>query len=184
MSCLDLMIEEHKLIKRMLVVIRKYCYWILKDQPVDYRDFYKMIDFVRNYADSHHHGKEELLLFDKMVDELGLTAEKLVKHGMLVEHDLGRLHMRELESALQRFLDGDDEARLDIIANAISYTHLLFRHIDKEDRVVFEYAKKNLSPQTMQVLNQQCEAFENKAQENAVQDHYLKLLQSLESKVI
>ena len=32
-----------------------------------------------------------------MVDEIGGAAETLVKFGMLVEHDFGRLYIRELE---------------------------------------------------------------------------------------
>jgi len=86
------MIQEHEAIQRMLAVIRKYCYKILKSTKVEYEDFYKIIDFVRNYADKHHHGKEETMLFNRMMEELGPIAEKLVNHGMLVEHDLGRLH--------------------------------------------------------------------------------------------
>lgn len=94
MNCMDLMVEEHKNIKRMLAIIRKYCYKILKNEAVQYEEFYRIIDFVRNYADKHHHGKEETLLFDKMMHELGPTAEKLIRHGMFVEHDLGRRSLR------------------------------------------------------------------------------------------
>ena len=66
MECIQLMIDEHKNIKRMLAVIRKLCYKVLEQEKVDYEDFFKVIDFVRNYADRHHHGKEETLLFKRM----------------------------------------------------------------------------------------------------------------------
>ncbi len=33
-------------------------------------DFREIIDFVRGYADKHHHGKEEKYLFPKMVEKL------------------------------------------------------------------------------------------------------------------
>ena len=108
------------------------------------KDFDKIIDFVRNYADNHHHKKEEKILFVKMVEELGEPAEKAVKQGMLVEHDLGRLHIRELVEALDKLKAGEEEAKLDVIANAISYSHLLTRHIDKEDRVIYKFAERNL----------------------------------------
>jgi len=173
--------DEHKNIKRMLAVIRKYCSRILSGEKVRYEDFFKIIDFIRNYADKHHHGKEELLLFTKMVEELGPTAEKLVRHGMLVEHDLGRLFVQELEDAVKHVLDGDMDARLDVIANAVSYTHLLNRHIDKEDGVVYKYAQNNLSKETMTNLEQECLAFEKKAKEDKIQDKFLALLKELES---
>jgi len=182
MNCIELMMEEHKNIKRMLAVIRKYCYKILRGEQVQYEDFFKMIDFVRNYADRHHHGKEETLLFNRMMEELGSTAEKLVRLGMNVEHDLGRLHMQELEAAVKKVMDGDDEARLDVIANAVSYTHLLHRHIDKEDGVVFQYARRNLGKETLDILDAECGKFEQDAMENAVQQKYLQLLEEMESK--
>lgn len=181
MNCIELMVDEHKNIKRMLAVIRKYCIRILNGENVKYDDFFKIIDFVRNYADKHHHGKEELLLFNRMMEELGPTAEKLVRHGMNVEHDLGRLHVQELEAAVKRVLDGDMEARLDVIANAISYTHLLYRHIDKEDEVVYKYAQNNLHEETLNRLEQECKSFEQKAEDEKTQEKYLALLSGLES---
>lgn len=183
MNYIDLMVEEHRNIKRMLSVIRKYCYKVLKNEEVDYTDFFELIDFVRNYADKHHHGKEEQLLFDRMVKELGPTADKLVRNGMLVEHDLGRLHMQELEAAVNKVIAGDDEAKLDVIANAVSYTHLLHRHIDKEDNVVYQFAKKNLSQETQEILEEACNQFELDATEKNIQNKYLEMIQKFEEKV-
>jgi len=120
MKAIEIMNEEHKYIIRMLHVIRKCCFKILNGEEVIYEDFDKIIDFVRNYADNHHHKKEEKILFVKMVEELGEPAEKAVKQGMLVEHDLGRLHIRELVEALDKLKAGEEEAKLDVIANAIS----------------------------------------------------------------
>ncbi len=149
MNSIELMVNEHKNIKRMLAVIRKYCFKVLKNQQLDYNDFYRIIDFVRNYADKHHHGKEEDYLFNRMIEEIKGPTEKLVKHGMLVEHDLGRLYMQNLEKALKALENGEEEAKIDIIANAVSYTDLLYRHIEKEDDVVYKFAERNLSKETL-----------------------------------
>lgn len=183
MNCIELMMDEHKNIKRMLTIIRKVCYRIIKNETVQYEDFTKMIDFVRNYADKHHHGKEESLLFNKMMQEMGSTAVTLIRHGMLVEHDLGRLHMQELEAAVKRVLAGEDESRLDVIANAISYTHLLHRHIDKEDAVVFSYAQRNLSKKTLDTLDEECVQFEQEAVKAHLQQKYLDMLTDFERRI-
>lgn len=182
MDCIELMVEEHKAAKRMLTVMRKYCYKILGNEEVDYEDFFIIIDFIRTYVDSHHHGKEEKLLFNQMVDKLGPIGEKLIRQGMLVEHDLGRLHMYELEEAVKKVIAGDDEARLDVIANAISYTHLLNRHIDKEDRVVYAYAKNNLDTETLAQINKDCKEFEQNAEREKTQEKYFRILEEMESK--
>ena len=101
---------------------------------------------------------------------------------MLVEHDLGRLYIKELEEALVRVKNGDDASKLDVIANAISYTHLLNRHIDKEDNVVYTFAKRELSKETMLKINIECDEFEDMQNNTGVQDKYIKLLELLEQK--
>ncbi len=160
MDAIDLMMEEHKFIKRMLVVVRKACFRLYKGEKISYDDFNSMIGFIINFADSHHHKKEEVMLFNRMVEEIGPTAEKIVKHGMLVEHDLGRLHISDLQAALKNLKEGNEEAILDVISNAISYTHLLERHIDKEDKVVYTFAKRELNEGILTGINKECIDFE------------------------
>lgn len=183
MDGIALMVEEHKYIKRMLQVMRKACFGIMKGRKIDYVDFEKMIDFVKNYADNHHHGKEEKFLFNRMI-EMGGAAEKLVRFGMLVEHDLGRLYMKSLEEALVQVKGGDEEAKIDVIANAVSYTHLLHRHIDKEDGVAYPFGKRQLSTETLSRINDECDAFEKDAEQAGIQKKYLESLKQLEVKYI
>ena len=78
-----------------------------------------------------------------MVEKLGSTGEVIIKNGMLVEHDLGRSYVKELIEGLEKVKAGNEEAKLDIIAAAISYTHLLEKHIDKEDDVLIEEVKQD-----------------------------------------
>lgn len=182
MDGIVLMVDEHKNIKRMLKIIRKASIGIINGKEIDYKDFEMMIDFVRNYADKHHHGKEEQFLFNRMIDEIGGPAEKLVKYGMLVEHDFGRLYMMELEEALSKVKAGDDEAKVDVIANAVGYANLLNRHIDKEDNVVYTFAKRELSKETLDEINVECDEFEKEKDEAGVQNKYIEILELLEQK--
>ncbi|MBB2181422.1 hemerythrin domain-containing protein [Lachnospiraceae bacterium MD1] len=179
-----LMMEEHQSILRMLDVVRNACYGILKGASICYEDFEKMIDFIRNFADAHHHGKEEKLLFHEMVTHLGPLGNKLITHGMLVEHDSGRLFIKELEEALQRVKSGDEMSKLDVIANAISYTHLLRRHIEKENSVVYTFAERQLSPEILEKVDSDTELFEADAWNQGIQERYRDLLVSLEEKYL
>ena len=184
MTGIETLVFEHQNIVRMLKVVRKACYGILKGQEIDYDDFKVFIEFIRGYADSHHHGKEEKILFNRMMEELGGLAEKLVKHGMLVEHDLGRLFVRDLEEALDKTRNGDQEAKLDVIANAIGYAHLLQRHIDKEDKVVYPFALRELKAETVKEFDADSMAFEKQAEEERVQKRYLEILKRMEEKYL
>ncbi|MDB3084020.1 hemerythrin [Clostridioides difficile] len=182
MDAITLMIEEHKNIERMLKVIRRICLNILDGNSVDYNDFYKIIDFVKHYADKHHHEKEEKFLFTRMVDEIGGPAEKLVKFGMLVEHDLGRLYIKELDESLKKFLDGNKDARLDILANSMSYANLLSRHIDRENNVAYSFARRELCEETLCKINSECEIFEKDMENVGLQNKYIQMLELLEHK--
>ena len=125
MNGIDLLIQEHKNVSRMLLVIRKVCFKFMETNEIDYEDFDKIISFIRNFADGHHHNKEEIFLFNKMVEHLGQAGKNAITHGMLVEHDLGRLYIKNLSEALENYKNDNKEAKLDIIANAISYATLL-----------------------------------------------------------
>lgn len=184
MNSIDLMVAEHKYILRMLKVIRKSSFNILKGDDINYDDYGKMIDFIRNYADAHHHGKEEKFLFQEMLTNLGDLGKNLISHGMLVEHDLGRLYIRELELALDRVKSGDEESKLDVISNGVGYANHLARHIAKEDDVVYTFAAKKLKPEVLEHVDKLSEDFEQEAKNNGIQDRYLKLLVELENKYI
>ena len=161
MYAIELMMEEHKNIKRMLKIVRKVCFNILEGEEINYEDFEKIISFITNYADSHHHKKEEIYLFNKMVEEIGERAVKVINHGMLVEHDLGRLYISNLKLSLEEYKNGNKESKLDIIANSISYTDLLNRHIEKEDNVIYNFAKRSLKQDTFEIINKECKDFED-----------------------
>ncbi|MDD5934515.1 MAG: hemerythrin domain-containing protein [Clostridiales bacterium] len=184
MNSVQIMMEEHQNILRMVKVIRKACFQIMEKREMNQDDFHKMIDFIRTYADTHHHGKEEKIMFKQMQDRLGRIGENLITHGMLVEHDLGRLHMQELEAAMERVKAGDEESYLDVIANAISYTHLIERHIKKEDELVYPFGEKNLGQEVMDQINAETAKFEEAAMAAGTQDKYMTVLTDLERKYL
>ena len=191
MYSIDLMISEHDNILKMLTVIQTKCCHILENDPSmcspDGRltdkacqDFKDIIDFVRNYADHHHHGKEEKILFPEMTARLGKMAENLVTHGMLVEHDLGRNHIRGLETALKMLAeDPKIEHKLDVITEAMGYAHLLQIHIEKENSVVYTFAERSLPQNVKDHIDEKCRAFEEQQTSLGVQKKYLDMLEAV-----
>lgn len=182
MNAIDLMVEEHAYIQRMLKVVRKACFEALENHKVNYDDFYLIIDFIRNYADCHHHKKEENFLFNKMVENLGALGEKTVKYGMLVEHDLGRYYIMTLDKSLKDLKNGNREALLDVIANAVSYADLLERHIEKENNVIYKFAQRELNDEVLKSIDDDCCKFENSNLH--IRDKYVSILENLELKYL
>ncbi|MFW6287848.1 MAG: hemerythrin domain-containing protein [bacterium] len=183
MESIELLVNEHKYIKRVLAVARKLSLNILEKGEVDVDAFYMIIDFVRNYADSHHHSKEEDILFKKMTEELGAEVETGPIAKMLNEHQMGRMFMQKLENALLEYKNGSQEARLDIIANSVAYADMLYHHIDKEDEAVYVYGKETLSNEAIDEVKQLVKEVETMASEKGIQDKYITMVNELEGRV-
>lgn len=183
MYSVELMVMEHDNILRFIDVVKKACCQIIEGREVDDADFRKMIEFARNYADKHHHGKEEQILFAEMTNRLGSIGTNLIQHGMLVEHDLGRRHILDLETALNQYKEEPKvDYKLEIIAGAAGYANLLTRHIEKENQVVYPYGEKNLGEEVLQSVDERVRAFEQEATAQNIQDQYLDILKELAEK--
>ena len=106
------------------------------------------------------HQKEEELLFKAMLETKDEMANNLVNHGMIVEHNLARLYVWELENALKAYQkDPTVKLKLAIVTNTMSYVYLLRRHIDKENRVAYPYGERLLSKEVIEKLNEQAQNY-------------------------
>lgn len=180
MKSIDILVEEHKYIKMVLGEIRLQCISIVHGEEVNYKLFYNVIDFVRNFADKYHHKKEEDRLFNIMTEQLGLSTASGPVAGMLVEHDMGRAHIMDLEKALKECENGNSDAKVDIIAHAIGYEQLLLKHIDKEDNAIYRHAERSLPKETLEKLDTEFEAVEQDSENAAIRDKYMKFAKSLQ----
>ena len=78
--------------------------------------------------------------------------------------------------------NGNNESKLDIIANAVSYATLLENHIHKEDNVIFNFAKRALSKEILKTVDKQCMEYEENSKD--VIKENLDILTYLEEKYI
>ena len=94
---------------------------------------------------------------------------------MLVEHDLARYERMMIEESLKHYEENQtDEARLELIGHLMSYHSLLIRHADKENKVVYPFAMKNLSEEIQKKLDEETKAFEEENKEQ--RDRYLDII--------
>ena len=76
---IEILLEEHKNILKFVNFTREECKKILNGADIDVTLFKECVSFGKNYADHHHHVKEEEILFKKMTEHLGKTAETIIK---------------------------------------------------------------------------------------------------------
>jgi hemerythrin-like domain-containing protein len=184
MKTIQILVDEHKNIKRMLKVLRQISLNIYKKEEIPFQELRDIIDFIRNYADRHHHNKEEEIYFEVMKQELGEPLASGPIFAMFSEHDLGRLFIKQLEEALNDVRTGQRDRIIDVIANAIAYTDLLDRHIDKEDNTIYVFGENQLSEESLKYVEKEMLKVEAAAKEDKLQEKYINLLNQLEEKYI
>jgi hemerythrin-like domain-containing protein len=135
------LVEEHKLIKRMIDVLEKSIAKLEKGETVNPLVFEQATDFVRNFADKFHHAKEEDILFKEMVKK-GMPEKDSPIEAMLIEHDQGREFVKGVVNATEDLQKGNKEAVKELIRNAKGYIELLREHIEKENDILYPLAER------------------------------------------
>lgn len=179
MSATEELKEEHRIIERMLAVLEATAAKAKAGQEPQPDFFPKVVDFIRNFADRCHHGKEEDNLFPAM-EKRGIPKQGGPIGVMLLEHDQGRAYVRGMDEAGQRFASGDKTALKTAIENALAYAELLRQHIDKEDNILYQMADQALTPADQQGLLSKFEQVERERIGPGKHEAYLKLIEDLE----
>jgi hemerythrin-like domain-containing protein len=66
----DLLVQEHRIIERMVPPIKKELTRMKETKEVDPNLIDVTVDFIRTYADHCHHGKEEGILFRELAKKV------------------------------------------------------------------------------------------------------------------
>jgi hemerythrin-like domain-containing protein len=135
------LIQEHRLILRMLAILEQKAELTVRGADDDYRFYLTAVDFIRNYADRFHHAKEEDVLFEALVNN-GMPRANSPVAAMLLEHDQGRAFVKALEEAATEAQAGQPGRDRDIAANALGYVNLLREHISREDGILYPLAER------------------------------------------
>lgn len=130
-----ILMEEHRVIERAIRLLHKVAERIDAGTEVDAKVLADLVDFIRNFADRCHHGKEEKILFQTF-SEKGIPVEGGPIGVMLIEHEEGRRAARAMAEAAARIKDGDRSKISFFSENAKSYAQLLTQHIYKEDNIL------------------------------------------------
>ena len=177
------LMDEHRVIEHAIDILDKIVTLMEEGKRVETSDIRSIIDFIRTFADKCHHGKEEGILFPKMVEK-GVPKEGGPIGVMLEEHEAGRDAVRRMLRAVELMEQGKEDARRDFIRAALDYTTLLRNHIDKEDNVLFPIAKNLFSPEEMDGLMSEFDRVEREDIGEGVHEKYEELIHTLLKKYL
>jgi hemerythrin-like domain-containing protein len=159
MDAIETLMNEHRLIERALEALVGFVDELRRRAGDDRPELARFVTFIREFADRHHHGKEEDILFAAMV-EAGFPRSGGPIAVMLHEHDQGRAHVRVLAdlAAQPTPWSGEDRERLG--EAAYGYANLLHAHIHKEDAILYPMAEQRLPAELLAKVDRDCDGFE------------------------
>ena len=134
--------EEHKAIKIALSILSNVSNKLVAGETVNQEDLDSILEFIKTFTDTCHHGKEEDLLFVAM-ESVGIPRDRGPIGVMLKEYEMGRSYVRNMREA-----------------NAEKYIELLTQHIDKEDNILYPMADMQLPEEKQHELIEEFEKLE------------------------
>lgn len=166
---------EHRLIERMISVIKDALAQIESTHRVDPVFVDTAVDFIRIYADRTHHGKEEDILF-RDLDKQPLSPEdRRVMNELIEEHVFGRQTTKALVDANSRYRNGDKTALADIATKLQTLVAFYPKHIEKEDKVFFPAARAYFTDSEDQTMLAEFWEFDRKM----IHEKYASLVEEL-----
>lgn len=141
--------HEHEIILHLVDALDGAASRLSFKTEVAIEDLSGMVEAIRTFADSCHHGKEEDCLFPAM-ERVGMSREMGPIAVMLHEHEAGRRFVRGMLNGLEEIRENGESSQF--VNNAVGYADLLRNHIFKENNILFPMAEQALSSDVQRQL--------------------------------
>ncbi|MEQ8236662.1 MAG: rubredoxin [Syntrophomonadaceae bacterium] len=151
---------EHRLIERVIAQLDLHMKSVSSPAAIDLNLLGLAIDFLRNYADWCHHGKEEEILFKALNSKPLSSQQQSILQELLHEHEVARAVVRELAAAREEALGGNQMAFQEVDNHLHTIIKLYPAHIEKEDRHFFIPIMKYFSAEEQAVMLQDFSSFD------------------------
>ncbi len=141
---IEVLQEEHRNIEKLLLVLEEELSIFDHGGHPDYQIILSVIDYFKDYPDSCHHPKEDIIV-EKFKARDPVAAKTI--GNLAAEHREGARRLRRVAEAVESVLNDQDLLRQtvdEIIRDFIDHER---RHIAKEERVVFPAVVNALRPE-------------------------------------
>lgn len=177
MSVGPLMIE-HRLIERMIKLLKEKSQKFNKEKEADIFFIDKAIDFIRMYADKCHHGKEEDILFRDLARKQLQFEHKKIMDELIQEHVYALSITKSLVTTKEKYALGNKDALSDIVKLMGELAVFYPKHIEKEDKYFFLPCMKYFSQQEQSIMLNEFWEFDKKL----IHEKYKAIVEEIEGK--
>jgi hemerythrin-like domain-containing protein len=173
------LMREHRLIERMLDVMKSELEKMQASNRADPVFIEAATDFIKTYADRCHHGKEEEILFRDLEKKPLQEEHRRVMNELVEEHVHGRAVVKKLTDAHKRYLAREVEALQEIMVLVHELIEFYPRHIFKEDKQFFYPCMEYLSKQEVDQMLEEFWDFDKRL----VHEKYEQIVKELKNRV-
>ncbi|MBK9374456.1 MAG: hemerythrin domain-containing protein [Holophagales bacterium] len=166
---ITILMNEHRLIENVLGSLETCVLEVEGGLALERAFALDYATFLRGFADAWHHGKEEDILFRRMV-ERGFSAESGPVAVMLHEHREGRALVGAIHGVGEGTGDVTPAERRSFLEGARGFIPLLRQHIQKEDNILYPMSERVLSSAEFETMLADFAAFETKAGADGTRD--------------
>lgn len=160
MKPIGMLMIEHRLIERMLGLLKEELARMEQGIEVDASLLNANIDFFRIYADRTHHGKEENILFKELAKKPLSSEHREMMTLLMAEHKRAREIVGALGAATQHYAHRNAGATKDITACIAELAAFYPKHIEKEDKEFFFPSMEYFSKEEQDAMLQQFREFD------------------------
>ncbi|MGD0817607.1 MAG: hemerythrin domain-containing protein [Methanomassiliicoccales archaeon] len=171
---------EHRLIERAIKQMRKELDRAETQKRFDVLFIDSWVDFIRNYADQTHHGKEEQILFRDLESKPLSPALKQMMEGLIDDHAKARKMVTELVDARNRYTDGNAVAFGQLMTLGAELVDFYPPHIRKEDQEFFIPVMDYFTKEEKDEMLKRFHEFD----ERVIHEHYRSVVESMEKRSI
>jgi len=153
---------EHRLIEKMIAIIKDRMEIMRKQNRVDPVFIDAAVDFIRIYADKTHHGKEEDILFRDLAKKNMSDVDKKGMQELVEEHKFAREKVAELVQAKEDYVSGRKEALNAVLDRLATLVEFYPEHIRREDEVFFPDTERYFTRDELDAMLQEFWEFDKK----------------------
>jgi hemerythrin-like domain-containing protein len=175
MKAVDVLLEEHRMIRRMADIIDAVAARLARGEAVGERVLADLMEFSERFTSNYHHAKEEHHLFPVLARH-GLGPESSPIAALREQHEANHAYLREMRAAFTRLAAGDPRAAEAFAASARDYVRMIREHIRIEDHYFQEVASV-LTPEEDRGLAERMAAVDEAAGREGARARYARMLE-------